>query len=220
MANIPREYYDLIAGRHKVVDVEVIDGITDFWIAKVADTNEISSKDTWQRLSAGEYFEWYETAFFEDLVNGFTPEQQLYKLAGAKYHLKSLINRHDVKKDATPIIEQLDNTTEFIEKSLLYSDANTINDTLSTENQKVSPEKIKWTGTPAQFGHIFRELADRGYIEEPKTRAKESNAAYARLLLQHFEVEGSNKTIEHELNPNQNSLTETRSFKIPDQKSL
>jgi hypothetical protein len=66
--------------------------------------------------------------------------------------------------------------------------------------------KLKWTGKPAQLGYIMNELAEKGFIEIPKTRGDISYSRFAKVLLELFEIETTKANLENEVNPDKNSL--------------
>ncbi len=67
--------------------------------------------------------------------------------------------------------------------------------------------KLKWLGTPSQFGWVFLELAKKGYVETPKTGGQDSYAKYARICNDLFDIKTTPANLEKELNPRSNSLT-------------
>lgn len=83
--------------------------------------------------------------------------------------------------------------------------------------------KLIWNGTPSQFGHIFYELADKGFIEAPKWRGEINKTQYANICWGLFEFKS--KSIENlakELSSDDNSLTYANKelFQIPHLKDL
>ncbi len=65
-----------------------------------------------------------------------------------------------------------------------------------------SVTKLKWNGTPSQFGFILLELIDKGYIEKPAKGYRKT----AEILLSHFDIDTTVGTLEKEINPNGNSM--------------
>jgi hypothetical protein len=95
---------------------------------------------------------------------------------------------------------------------------------LQTENSKQnrtessdSDIKLRWLGTPSQFGFIFNELAERGFIEIPKTHGKESISKFANICYALFEIDATPGNLAKELNPNKCTLSNTnrKFFKFP-----
>jgi hypothetical protein len=86
-------------------------------------------------------------------------------------------------------------------------------DGLTTETNPL-PKKLKWKGTPSQFGFIFQELCQKGYIETPDISKKK----LAALLFGMFDFNSTIGTIENEIGMN-NSLTpdKQKKYKIPPQ---
>lgn len=70
-----------------------------------------------------------------------------------------------------------------------------------------SGKKLKWTGKPAQLGHIVYMLADLGYIEPPKKPNGDPNFnEFARILLDCFEISTTFGNMAKEVNPEKNTL--------------
>jgi len=74
-------------------------------------------------------------------------------------------------------------------------------------------QKIKWLGTPAQFGWLMIELNQKGYIQYPLTNNEESIRKMAKLCFDGFQFETklgntTSGNLENELNNKKNSLTE------------
>jgi len=65
-----------------------------------------------------------------------------------------------------------------------------VNEQKTIENNNLN--KIKWKGTPAQFCYVIDLLINKGYIEQPTPKGERS----ARILLEHFEIENHNPSIE------------------------
>ncbi len=83
-------------------------------------------------------------------------------------------------------------------------------------------EKIKWLGSPSQFGYLFLQLIDGGFIELPIGRGNPNYAKLARMCLEKFQIKGKSSSITKELTPKGNSLEPPNriAFKIPDIKDL
>ena len=84
-------------------------------------------------------------------------------------------------------------------------------DEIITPNSTIN--KLKWNGTPSQFGFILQELIGKGWIERPTNSHKKD----AEFIMQLFEINTTIGNLENEINPNKNSLTSNNSmmFKIP-----
>ena len=76
-----------------------------------------------------------------------------------------------------------------------------INEPLS-ETIKTNNQKLKWKGTPSQFGFIIDLLIQGGYLEKPTS----SFAKDANFYLQFFDIETTNTTLAKELSEGTNSL--------------
>lgn len=73
---------------------------------------------------------------------------------------------------------------QFKEMSGLSDNHFELNEECKTE--KI--EKIKWLGSPEQFGYIFGQLAKKGYIELPTSQGEGSLSKLADLCLLYFEI--------------------------------
>ena len=84
-------------------------------------------------------------------------------------------------------------------------------------NLREKHEKIKWLGTPSQFGFLIMELIRQGYIEPPKKNSEYSYKALAGSCFNAFDITGSPQTLEKELSERTCSLSETKraKFTIP-----
>jgi hypothetical protein len=82
--------------------------------------------------------------------------------------------------------------------------------------------KLKWAGTPAQFGYIFLELEKKGFIEIPKTGGIPSYKKFANICFDLFEIKTTIGNLEKEMNSKSNSLTSANrnDFKIPNKTDL
>lgn len=74
-------------------------------------------------------------------------------------------------------------------------------------------KKLKWTGTPSQFGFIIDLLIQGGYIKKPTT----SFAKDANIYLSLFDIDTTVATLTKEVSENTNNLEATNriKFKIP-----
>jgi len=79
------------------------------------------------------------------------------------------------------------------------------------------PGKIKWNGTPSQFGYLFTELIKQGFIEPPLYNGEMNIKGFARLCWECFNINTTPQNLEKECNPNKNDLSETKraKFTIP-----
>lgn len=85
------------------------------------------------------------------------------------------------------------------------------------DSKTSSLERIKWLGSPEQFGYIFGELASKGYIELPTKNGEGVFSKLAELSLMYFELtttKGKNvgkqttpENLERALNPETNQLS-------------
>lgn len=96
------------------------------------------------------------------------------------------------------------------------------NETAATTVSKV--EKLVWTGKPSQFGHVFLELASKGYIDLPSTNGQGSYGKFARICWDLFDFDPATTpgNIEKQLNPEKNdlSLSNKAKFSIPEIKDI
>ena len=79
-------------------------------------------------------------------------------------------------------------------------------------------EKIKWNGTPSQFGYLFLELVAKGFINPPLYNGESNYKGLSRQCYQYFEIKTTSGNIEKELNPDKNTLSDSKraKFTIPD----
>lgn len=133
-------------------------------------------------------------------------------------------NNFDEENDLSKWLTYLDITVAMSRlgvmlKGIEYAYCLNILEDLNNSNViSQSLQKLKWLGTPAQFGFVIQELIGKGYLEKPAG----SNAKDVKALLEHFEVNGKESTIEKELSVNQNSMSaNNRSrFRVPQIDSL
>lgn len=93
-------------------------------------------------------------------------------------------------------------------------------------------EKIKWLGNVEQFGYIFGELVNGGYIQLPTKETEGSFSRLAELCLKYFEIHATKgrtagqqttkENLERAINPetNQLSLKGKETLKLPPLKDL
>ena len=147
MSNIPGAYNDLIAGRHRVVDWDVIDGITYFWISEVSESGDIDPEDKWVDLTASDYLEWYRTRFYSELPKAGSLEEKLYKLYQTRYHIKTLTNHYSIDELAQPVVAQIENTIEYISSSLALlppeADQQSMIDDVNTKTSKQGKGRLR-----------------------------------------------------------------------------
>lgn len=83
--------------------------------------------------------------------------------------------------------------------------------------------KLKWLGSPSQFGYLFQTLVQQGFIEHPKGKGKiDSISKFSNIVIELFDINTTTGTLEKELNPRWNSLTPANKgdFTIPPMKDL
>ena len=102
----------------------------------------------------------------------------------------------------------------------------------SKEEPGQAIEKIKWLGSPEQFGFIFGELAAKGYIELPTKAGIGVFSKLADLCLQYFEItvtkgksagkQTTKENLQRALNPESNQLSDKgkNNLKLPPLKEL
>lgn len=87
------------------------------------------------------------------------------------------------------------------------------------ENAKPAPinEKIKWSGTPSQFGYLMNCLVKKGFIDPPLYNGETNFSGLARLCYDYFDIETTIGNLTKEVNPEKNTLSETKraKFNIP-----
>jgi hypothetical protein len=99
---------------------------------------------------------------------------------------------------------------------------------LNEPETKQNERKIKWTGTPSQFGYLFIELVNNGFIDMPLHNGEVNYTEFAKRCFEYFEIKGNKEKITtigyltNQLNPEKNSLSDTirLKFTIPELKDL
>ena len=83
-------------------------------------------------------------------------------------------------------------------------------------------ERIKWQGTPSQFGHLMLELVKQGFVGTKLHNGETNFSALARLCFNCFEIETTIGNLTKELNPEKNTLSDTKraKFTIPNLSDL
>jgi len=81
-------------------------------------------------------------------------------------------------------------------------------------------EKIKWLGTPSLFGYLFLELVKHGFIEPPLYNGDPNYTGFARLCFQYFDIDTTPGNLIKEMNPEKNTLSDTKRLKFPDLSEL
>jgi hypothetical protein len=78
-------------------------------------------------------------------------------------------------------------------------------------------EKIKWKESPAVFTFLFRKLVEKGYIEPPKYGTEWSYSGFAKLCLEHFDIDVDLEYFTRAMrNPDALTNTKKGKFTIPD----
>lgn len=137
----------------------------------------------------------------KELTAYFSSAENLAGHCKAKIFINvfALIMEIEIENHCTKLLNELQVNTET------HTDKAEPEPFEDTENSDVTPKKLKWTGTAAQFGYIMQELIGKGYIEKPTG----SYAKDAEFYLQHFEIEGKKSTLIKELSETQNSFSNT-----------
>ena len=83
-------------------------------------------------------------------------------------------------------------------------------------------DKIKWLGTPSQFGYIFLELVKQGFIELTLHNGDSNFTELARRCYKYFDIDTTPENLKKEMNPNKNTLSDTKraKFTIPNLSDL
>lgn len=110
-------------------------------------------------------------------------------------------------------LQEFDLALKFIELELGYIEKSGT----GTGAEVLKMKKIKWTGTPSQFGYLFTELIRQGFIEPPLYNGEMNIKGFARLCWECFDINTTPQNLEKECNPNKNDLSETKraKFTIP-----
>ncbi len=78
-------------------------------------------------------------------------------------------------------------------------------------------EKIKWKGTPSQFGYLFLELVKHGFIDPPLYNGETNHTGLARLCYEYFDIDTTPGNLTKELKPD-NKITGERKNTLSDTK--
>lgn len=90
----------------------------------------------------------------------------------------------------------------------------------SINNSSNKIEKIKWLGSPSQFGYLFLELERKGFIEFPKTGGIISHKKFAEICFKVFEIKGKLSSLVKECTKSSLTPANKDDFKIPERKKL
>jgi hypothetical protein len=143
----------------------------------------------------------YKSDVFTVIVHAYNQYKSL-ELAGAFDLTFSIHVRSSIVKviQTVELLRYLQEKLKEIEPPVLVNG-----------NRSVS--KLKWTGTPAQFGFIIDLLIQKGYLEKPaKSYAKDAD-----IYLEHFDIECAKSSLIKELSESTNSIVpkNRKSFHIP-----
>jgi hypothetical protein len=83
------------------------------------------------------------------------------------------------------------------------------------ENQFEPLQKIKWKGSPAQFGYLFTELVKNDFLETPVHNGEPNFTGFAKQCWEHFEINTTLENLIKEMNPKKNTLSDTKRIKFP-----
>lgn len=151
----------------------------------------------------------YISEKFEDLIVGNIPFFDDLKLVCDSPKLLGILTIIDRLKEINKQIIETGCFKNEVEKQLaeMKKEGNTIEPKTNVVNTK-----LKWLGTPAQFGFIIQELIGKGYLEKPTG----SFAKDANVYLQLFDIQTKPATLAKEISTgeNQNSLSSTNRAKI------
>lgn len=89
----------------------------------------------------------------------------------------------------------------------------TISPSFVQANSKPS-DKIKWVGSPSQFGYILLELVKHGFIEPPLYNGEPNFTGLAKLCYNCFSIDTSQENLIKEMNQVKNTLSDTKRAKI------
>lgn len=134
---------------------------------------------------------------------------------GHSMAIKTIIPANFIKYNLYMEYKIFNENSDFVRAiALLNSICNPLE--IITPTPKIE-NKLKWLGTPAQFGYIINELVEKGFIECPTTHASPSISKLSRVCLEVFDLSSTPQNIEKELNPEKNTLSEIKRkhFKIP-----
>lgn len=97
----------------------------------------------------------------------------------------------------------------YVNKQINKHQSNTQNDIIDSKPTAANA-KVKWLGTPSQFGIIINELVIKGYLELPAS-AHKKNAA---IFLSFFDINTTEATLSKELSTNTNSMSVDNARKL------
>lgn len=171
---------------------------------------------------------------FEDSKESFNNTYNNYKLSEAKgkYLLAQIkkTEKYIASVESEPEWQQFEHNQKYFEGGILFlkylreieirdfpkGETEKLKEVQSDTEQRVNIEKIKWLGSPEQFGFMFGELVGKGYIELPTKETEGRFSKLAELCLQYFEIlatKGKTKgkqttkgNLERAINPETNSL--------------
>jgi len=90
-----------------------------------------------------------------------------------------------------------------------------LNPSLSlTQGTGKPTDKIKWAGSPSQFGYIILELVKHGFIEPPLYHGETNFTGLAKLCFNNFNIDTSQENLIKEMNQAKNTLSDTKRAKI------
>jgi hypothetical protein len=175
----------------------------------------------------------YKDSFFATDMGGLAvnenPVARTWELVGK---VVNILNAH-IDSPSTLVVDIVERYASIIERLRLLRSGLGTEDSLYKaldrsyqlilKNEEVKPllpakhsqgPRLKWLGSPAMFGHILYELAEKGYIEFPQTRGDRSYARYAKECLNLFDIDTTQGNLEKEINPNKCTLSPTSKIKL------
>jgi hypothetical protein len=124
----------------------------------------------------------------DDFMPPFSWQEYYVRGYSNKVRSKVLENARDYQK------------SKFLKEKIAEYETDTITNIPPTTGANV---KLKWLGTPSQFGIIINELVMKGYLEFP-ARAHRKNA---EIFLSFFDIDTTHATLSKELSTNTNSMS-------------
>jgi len=83
-------------------------------------------------------------------------------------------------------------------------------------------DKIKWKGTPSQFGYLVAQLIEKGFIDPPLFNGDINFSELSRRCYQYFDIDTTLGNLTKEMNPSKCTLSDTKraKFTIPNLSDL
>ncbi len=110
----------------------------------------------------------------------------------------------------------------FLIRAFLFDFISWFENSVKESSSPIKINKIKTNCNPSLFAWLFTELAKKGFIETPLRSGETNYTGLAKEIFNHFEINTTLENLIKEMNPNKNSLSDTKraKFNIPEQSDL